>query len=220
MQKTFTTEPKTRRHGQFVSSSRAAEFMEHLFEIHLNKCSYSTLEFEFINFYGTNDRRTVERYLGHPEETVKSSGSTETIRMNRTSGKIAQFHYYNTRKVPKKRGLLEALGYLTMIQEEGKTVVILHHERMSYYTKQVTLEAVNLLQEVNDGKEVSKDNSCVSSLLRNETITPVGKECEKTALEVVSLSRETGEIVVREKKEEVIDSTHTNPYQYPNMLQT
>lgn len=229
---TFTTEPKTRRHltrGAFISGNRAAEFMQHLWEVGLKKlCRYEVLEFEFIQFFGTNDKRTIERYIGRPEQTIRSKGSS-TVRINRTSGKVALFDYSNNRKICRKQGLLENLGYITLKQEErsieqgtyrltqktGLWIAVLHHERMSYYTEQTTLETANLVPEVKEESDSSIDEMCVSGLLEEKDNQGFlqGKECEKTVLEVVSPTNietvETNSIEV-EKKEEVIDSTHTN----------
>jgi len=203
--------------------------MEHLWSIKLRKCSYSTLEFEFINFFETNDKRTVERYLGRPEQTIYSKGSISTVRINQTTGKIAQFQYSNVRRVPRIVGLLETLGYITLkpeekIIDEGSVRItkktknweaVLHHERMSYYTEQATLEGLEvpsqtLLQEPNDDEcsrvSESKPIMCVSPLLeeKSESIHSCGERVGgKTALEVVP------QIEAKEKEEEVIDSTHT-----------
>lgn len=190
--------------------------MYHLWKLKLKKCSYDTLVFEFTNFFETNDTRPIERYLGRPEKTIHSSGSAQTTRMNRISGKTALFEYHNIRRVPAKKGLMETLGYITLKPEEimvetdmvtipKKTknwIAILHHERMSYCTEQTNLEAAYPLQENESFEDSSKENMCVSSL-------PQGKECEKTVLEVVS---PTSDVETKERikeKKEVIDSTHT-----------
>ena len=229
---TFTTEPKTRRHltrGTFISGTRAAEFMQHLWDIKLRKsCSYETLKWEFVNYFGTNDTRTVERYIGRPEQTVRSRGAS-TVRINRTSGKIACFDYSNSRKTCKKAGLLESLGYITLKPEEriaepgsykitqktGNWIAVLHHERMSYYSEQTILETANPLQESEEYSESSKDEMCVSSLLEkncNDSISPREGVGGETVLEVspnVETVERTLSIVVK-KEEEVLDSTHTN----------
>jgi hypothetical protein len=220
---TFTTQPKTRKHltrGAFISGTRAAQFMQHLWDAGLKKsCSYETLKWEFVNCFGTNDTRTVERYIGRPEQTIRSKGSS-TVRVNRTSGKIALFDYSNNRKTCRKQGLLENLGYITLKQEERtieqgtykltkKTelwIAVLHHERMSYYSEQAILETANPLQQSEEGLEFSKDEMCVSSLLE--------KNCNETVLEV-SPNVEAGKRTLSreiKKEEEVIDSTHTNQW--------
>jgi hypothetical protein len=81
---TFTTQPKTRKHltrGAFISGTRAAQFMQHLWDAGLKKsCSYETLKWEFVNCFGTNDTRTVERYIGRPEQTIRSKEQAEKSR--------------------------------------------------------------------------------------------------------------------------------------------
>lgn len=163
----FTTEPKTRRHVKKAASGKKAKaFMFSLFKKGLRELSYDTLKFEFINFFETNDPRVIEKYIGRPEETVFSSGSS-LVRVNRTSGKIAEFQYMNRRRLATKKGLMEVLGYLTMNKKTGR--VTLHHERFSYSTWQSTLlESMNpkprnpftrIFDEVVG--ECSKDDLCV-----------------------------------------------------------
>jgi len=202
----FTTEPKTRRHtrGPFISGDRAADFMQYLWERKLRKnCSWQVLRYEFIQRFQTNDSRIIDKYLGHPKETVRSAGSS-VVRQNRNTGTIAHFMYSNERKVNVKEGLLEELGYIT---KEGNRY-ILHHESFGYFTEQMTLETAIPLPEVNGESKASIDNLCVRSLSgenNNQTILQ-GKECEKTVLEVVSPI----EAVTERKEEEDIDSAHTN----------
>lgn len=215
---TFTTEPKTRRHltrGAFISKARLEEFMKHLWEVGLRKsCRYTVLVFEFIRFFGTNDKRTVERYLGRPEQTVRSTGSN-IVRQNMQSGNIAQFNYFNVRKISAKKGLIEDLGYASQIKEDasqikedGETRFLLNHEKMSYYTQQTALETGNDFPEVKEEAVSSNDEMCVSSLSAKESeiaFINKGREREKTGFEGCL----TASIEV-EKKEEVIDSTHAN----------
>ncbi|MGB9915624.1 MAG: hypothetical protein ACPLOC_08805 [Candidatus Bathyarchaeales archaeon] len=217
--KSFTTEPKFRRfvkRGAFISVNRAVEFMAHLWEVGLKKCSYETLEWEFIQYFGSNDKRTVERYLGRPEKVERHTGLSKVVRMNRMSGKIAQFEYLNERHIQAKKGLLEILGYISKFKEGSETRYLIHHERMPYYTVQATLESEarevgNLLQEFGESSKVSKEDLRACKLEEetkyNEPILQ-GKECEKTVLEVVSPNQIETE--GRIKKKEVIDCTHTN----------
>jgi hypothetical protein len=229
---TFTTAPKTRRRltrGAFISGTRAAEFMQHLWDTGLKKsCSYETLKWEYVNYFGTNDARTVERYIGRPEQTIRSRGSS-CVRTNRMSGKVAFFDYSNSRKMCRKPGLLESLGYITLKPEEriaepgsykltqktGNWIAVLHHVRMSYYTEQTVFEPVNSLQESEEGSEFSKDEMCVGSLLEkncNETISPRERVGGETVLEVSPNVEAAERTLSREikKEEEVIDSAHTN----------
>lgn len=234
---TFTTEPLFRRcvkRGAFISQNRLLDFMLYLWNLHLKKCSYETLKFEFIRFSGTNDSRTVERYIGRPEEIVYSRGTASTVRMNRNSGKIAQFEYSNVKRVPAKQGLAQTLGYITLKPEELEIVqdtvilrkktknwiAILHHEKMDYYTKQTVLESANSTLELVIGSDSleSNDNLCVSSLLvkndsssisDNSSILPRGRARE-TAFGTGVSTKETMETVVEKKEEEDIENTHTN----------
>jgi hypothetical protein len=115
-------------------------FMEYLFEEGFrDRMSYKALKTQFILFFGTNDKRTVERYIGRPGGVKCYGGSTRIFRMNRLSGKIAQFDYFNERRVPAKKGLMEYLGFIS-IMEDG--IVVLHHEGLPYFTRQVSLEEV------------------------------------------------------------------------------
>jgi len=201
----FTTEPKTRRyltHGAFISGHRAVEFMETLFGKGLRECSWVTLRYEFIQKFQTIDPRTIDKYLGHPEETVRWPGSN-VVRQNRNSGAVAHFMYSNERKVNVKKGLLEELGYMT---KEGNRY-ILHHENFGYFTEQVTLETAIPLPEVNEESKQSNDNLCVRGLSGENNNQPIlqGKGNGETVLEVSPI-----EVVVERKEEEDIDSTHTN----------
>jgi hypothetical protein len=134
--KTFTTEPQKRRHISpwSISGNRLRDFMETLFRKGLKNCSHGTLLFEAQNFFETNDSRTIDRYIGRPPNVKRYPGSN-VVRVNRQSSKIARFDYMNERRIEAKKGLLEILGYAT--REEGR--YILHHERMSYYSKQASI---------------------------------------------------------------------------------
>jgi hypothetical protein len=82
---------------------------------------------------------------------------------------------------------------------------------MPYFTIQEILP--NIIPEMNVN-EVSKDNTCVRSLLEetNDNSILQGKEFEKTVLEVVSTPNniEAKETVETEQRErDVIDCTHT-----------
>jgi len=221
--KSFTTEPKFRRflkRGAFISLNRALEFMKHLWELKLKNVSYETLEFEFIQFFGSNDKRTVERYLGRPERIERDMGLTKVVRMNRQSGKTAQFEYFNERRIPAKKGLLEILGYITRIKEGKETRFRINHEAMPYYTVQTTL------QEREREGEDSKEDLRVCSLYE-ETHSQINYEPKAEALEEeVSVGEtevsprterpqrndkggENREGGTQKKEEEVIDSTHT-----------
>jgi len=202
----FTTEPKTRRHtrGSFISGDRAADFMQYLWERKLRiNCSWQVLRYEFIQRFQTNDPRIIDKYLGHPQEIVRSSGQS-VVRQNRNTGTVAHFMYSNERKVNVKKGLLEELGYVT---KEGNRF-ILHHESFGYFTEQIPLELPIPLPEVNEEQpKQSNDNLCVRSLSgenNNQTILQ-GKGNGETVLEVSPI-----EVVVERKEEEDIDHTHTN----------
>jgi len=221
----FTTEPKTRRHltlNAFVSLNRASDFMQHLWSLKLRRCSYSTLEFEFINYFGTNEKRTLERYLGRPPQKRLWKGNT--LRQNVTSGRTAFFRFDNQRELERMKGLLEILGYITLEPEvieftEGtislskKTknwIVILHHERMRYYTEQSTLEVGIPLPECESSNESSILDARVCSLLveNNDQDILQGKGNGETVLEVSPIEPDTTTNGERERED--IDSTHTN----------
>jgi hypothetical protein len=207
----FTTAPKFRRRGHSASGYRCMSFMSHLWEVHLRKCSYETLEFEFVNFFQTNDDRTVHKYLGRPADTVRSSGQTSTMRLNRDTGKMAQFRYFNTRTVTAKKGLMQILGYISF----DKEAVTIHHERMSYFSEQACLESAILLPEFSESPESSILDLRVCPLPSVETI-PQGERARENRFEkVVSLNVVRGDSVrgVEEEEREVIDSTHTKQVQ-------
>jgi len=193
MTPSFTTESKRYvKRGPWASIENAKAFMHELFRKKLRKCSYNTLVFEFVTFFGTNDTRTVERYLGRPDRVARDSGLTKIIRMNRASGRIAQFEYLNERRMTGKKGLLDILQWILKINDKEQTVLI-NHEVMSYYTKQVKLETENIQQECDKDSEASKDSVSVST--------------------VSACSSDEGDAETRmqrdQKEEEIIDSTHT-----------
>jgi len=165
--------------------------MENCYRKSLFKCSYETLVYEFVNFSEAKDQRTIDGFLGRPERTVHSTGSATLTRQNLTSEKLAQFRYFNTRRTPTKKGLLETLGYLHYERDQA----ILHHQRLIYYTKQATLETASSSQEMKGESAKSKEDLCVSSL--GIPIHSCGERVGgKTALEVVP------QIEAKEKKEE------------------
>jgi len=138
--KAFTTNPKTRRHtgSGCISRDRAMAFMEYLFERGFRgRLSYEALRLQFVLFFGTNDSRTVERYIGRPERVERYGGDAKVVRLNRMSGKVAHFEYFNERRLREKKGLMEILGYISILKDG---TVILHHEGMPYYTSQVSLD--------------------------------------------------------------------------------
>jgi hypothetical protein len=135
----FTTEPKSGRrkpNKTSVTLERAKLFMEHLWSKGLRQCSYSTLEYEFIQCYGTNEHEVLEKYLGKPKRTIRYSGSS-VVRLNRVDGKVAHFEYQNMRTIQHKKGLLEILGFVT--QEEGGRF-ILNHSCFPYCKKQISID--------------------------------------------------------------------------------
>jgi hypothetical protein len=132
----FSTERKAiKRKSQAISVGRARQFMLHLWEKKLRECSFGTLEYEFIQLFGTNEPRVLERYLGRPKSVENHPGST-VVRLNRQSGNIAKFDYMNTRRIQPKKGLLEILGYVT---QEVNGRYLLNHERFGYSYEQVSM---------------------------------------------------------------------------------
>jgi len=193
----FTTKPKTRRHIRgFISGARAKAFMYELFKKGLRKCSYETLKYEFVNFFQTCDDRTIRKYIGRPEQTVSSGGSTKIFRVNRMSGKTAQFEYFNTRKIPAEKGLLDVLGWILKLKDG---TILINHECMPYFTKQVTLNEASPPASphsriYDESLESSKDNLRARPLYDSPVYKEINKDIE----------------VEKKKKEEVIGGTHTN----------
>ncbi len=144
------------------------------------------LAHEFTQCFRTNDKRTVERYIGRPEVTIESGGFTGVIRVNPATGNTANFRYYNKTKLTRKIGLMENMGYITL-QPEGQTIIqeavrstqkrsgwvaVVHHERMDYSSKQSTLEDrleprkegdfhSDSVAQSEEGIDDSKENACV-----------------------------------------------------------
>jgi len=181
--------------------------MEYLWEKgRWKKASYPTLEWEFIQFFQTNDKRTIVKYLGRPRQIVRYSAGN-VVRMNRQSGLLAQFDYHNTRKLDRKQGLLEILGHITDLKNGNFN---LNHEKFSYHTEQAVLEPLSNSRSNREGiiEESSIDNLCASSIEAKGNI-----EASYDAGGLLDEDRIEGK-----KEEEVIEDTHANPYLYPNML--
>jgi hypothetical protein len=109
--------------------------MEHLWSKGLRECSYETLEFEFIQCFGTNEPHVLVKYLGKPAKTVQHGGSS-IVRVNRVNGNVAHFEYQNVKKVQPKKGLLEVLGF---VYKKGERYV-LRHELFPYYSRQTSID--------------------------------------------------------------------------------
>ena len=142
-QTVFTTEPESGRrkpNKTSITLERAKLFMKHLWSKGLRKCSYSTLEYEFIQCFGTNEPNVLKKYLGRPKSVKECSGSS-VVRLNRQSGKVAKFDYMNTRRIQPKKGLLEILGFVTQ-EERGRFT--LHHELLPYYSLQASIDNFSL----------------------------------------------------------------------------
>jgi len=134
----FTTEPKRGKrkpNKTSVSLERAKLFMEHLWSKGLRECSYETLEFEFIQCFGTNEPHVLEKYLGKPARTVHHGGSS-IVRVNKVNGNVAHFEYQNVKKLQAKRGLLEVLGF---VYKNGERYV-LRHELFPYFGRQASID--------------------------------------------------------------------------------
>jgi len=129
--------------------------MEHLWSKGLKECCYETLEFEFIQCFGTNEQRVLEKYLGKPKRTIRYGGSS-VVRLNRTSGTVAHFEYQNMRKVQPTKGLLEILGFVSKNCER----YALHHELFPYSKAQASI--LNLCVRPIEAEE-SKQRHEVSS---------------------------------------------------------
>ena len=196
-QTAFTTSPKTRRHIRHsVSGKRAKDFMEHLWRVGFNRCKYKALAIQFIQFFGTNDERTMTKYLGRPEKTVRHDGNA-TLRIKRGGGH-ALFSYSNTRKVKPKTGLMETLGYITL--NKKTSWVKIHHEQMSYCTEQRKLE------EFPPATPLSRSNEC-KSIIKDYCVRPIGQG--------VNASSFAGSLERERKKEEEDIIEHTNKFVQP-----
>ncbi len=195
--KVFTTKPKTKRRsrGHFPSLQNCKIFMHWLFKKGLGKnkrtVGRETLEYEFLMCFGTDEPRTVTRYLGRIQQIIRNAGSSKMVRMNRTSGTLAQFDYHYQRMITTKKGLLEKLQWITPIKVCNETRYFIHHERMWYYTEQTRLNE-------------SKDVMCVSPLLG-----------EGNSIE----AKERIVDIDKEKKEEVIGHTHAPHLGKTNFLE-
>jgi len=215
--KTFTTAPKTWRHGHFISGDRCRVLMQHLWEKGLRvNCSYTTLKYEFIMCFGTNDPRTVEKYIGRPKQILRKSGIS-MVRMNRATGTTSQYSYSHKRHITRKEGLMQALGYLTWDstayeKSKGQHKIVgtvnryrLNHELLPYFTEQAVLESPphTPLKEStssewsSEGVDLSIDNLRVRNVVLNE-------EAKESSVEKRNTYRE------REERES-IDNTHANP---------
>ena len=177
IERPFTTEPKTRRHAAFTSGYRLADYMFHLWSKQLKDCCYEVLKLEWIQWSGSNEPRTILRYLGRPEEIIRSKGSANILRQNINSGKIASFNYFNTRRVPAINGLIEILGYATRYKKGKETRFKLHYESFSWATIQENLPKYSTESE---GVEGSIDNVCVCSVCGVEgKVSEVSIEAEE-----------------------------------------
>lgn len=145
--------------------------MEHLWALHLKQCSYSTLEWELINFFECEDPRTIQNMIGAPPK--KLTYKMETLRLNRARGNVAHFNYDFMRKTNLKLGLMERLGFITLKEENKQWIVIIHHERMAYYLEQTTLQVqdqdpgespIRVSEREETKSEGSKDDLCVCPL--------------------------------------------------------
>lgn len=93
--------------------------------------SYAALKQKFIRDLNIGlDDRTVEKYLGRPPSTVKRD-LTCTIRYPKTGAMVFRDHSWN-QKVKGKKGLLETMGYATMIfdDKQGLWIFLLQHEHV------------------------------------------------------------------------------------------
>ena len=211
--KIFTTAPKTRRHPKTsISGNRLRAWMMELWEKRLRSCSYETLRWEFIRHFETNDKRVIEKYIGRPEQIVRSSGST-LVRLNRNSGSVAQFDYHNKRRLEARRGLGQLLGYMSM-DENGK--VTLHHERLPYYTEQTTLLDPHpplippsrvFGERAGERDRYSRDEQVREPSIDNLCVYPIGSQ---------GTNPDQSERIGRDREErEVIESTHKSSQAEP-----
>jgi hypothetical protein len=207
--KSFTTKPKTRKRGHFISGDRCRAFMLHLWDVGLHKKARpKTLEYEFVQCFETNDSRIITKYIGRTKEVVRSR--RDMVRINRSSGDVANFNYQYSTHITQKTGLLEQLDYITFSKDDG--YFKLNHERMPYYTEQSELN----LPPQPPSEEVNEYANCEGSSIDDLRVCSVetrGRN-EHHAGDDAEASCDS---VEREKEEEVIGCAHTNPYLDPNM---
>lgn len=192
IERPFSTSPKIRRHKKHcISLTRLKRFMHHLFKQHLTECSYDTLQYEFIQHFGTNEPRVIARYIGKAEKIVRYPGA-DVVRIKDQST-VAQFHYTNTRRVKAEKGLIEILGYAT---QEVKGRYTLHHELFSYSYAQETLPT---LSQEGDYDSIQTNNVCVH---------PHGLSEHHIAVSVMDAPSKGHVSSDERKEEEDIDNTH------------
>lgn len=153
--------------------------MRYLWDQGLRKtCGYTTLEFEFTRFTGTNDPRTVTRYIGRPPQKKETSGIAEAHRQNVKSANVALYRYRNTLRLMRKIGLMEKLGLITFYEhkmyKQKEWRVILHHETQPYFTEQQHLPPAPPHSNIDECGECSKDAVCVLPLLEKHKALPKG----------------------------------------------
>lgn len=118
---------------------------------------YGLLQKEFVEFFGSNEPRTVERYLGRLQSFEYHTGEV-VVRQNLMDGKIAKFHYSNERPIRAKTGLFEQLGYITPVEVYG--TFRLHFDRFSKQTSLKECFSNAKTQSSVSGCEASKESVC------------------------------------------------------------
>lgn len=139
------------------------------------------------------------------------------VRINRARGTVSQFSYSYKRKVERKEGLLETLGFITwdkVAYEESKrskyavgtvNVYRINHEIMPYFTEQMTLES-------SPCTPLKESASCECLTVSAESSIDDLRVCS------VGVSEKAEERSVKEKnvgieereERDSIDNTHTN----------
>jgi len=197
-ERTFTTEPKTRRHlyGLAVTRKRAALLMELLFQngFVLPAPYYVVKEFlvkkaEFIGL----DPRTITAYIGRPEFIFREDQLPKTdltITYKKSQAKVFK-EYLATRTLREKSGFCQQLGYMNLEYRGSdekspkgfkKPFVIFNHKEvpLPYHLKQqpflesekseaVTPEIGRMGTSKSEAcVEASKDDLCVSPIAVEE----------------------------------------------------
>lgn len=164
-EETFTTEPKTRRRldGAGTTEKRACGFMQFLWDHDLrDDCSYKTIYYQAIEYFGTNDTRTLERYIGRPRSKKKLPKRVTQVR-NPVSGTCRTHEVTSECFMDPRVGYLEARGYLML---DGEWVVLCHDAVcLPYHYEEKLNPSLSLspLESVlGNGCVVSKDETCAA----------------------------------------------------------
>jgi hypothetical protein len=169
--RSFTTEPKTRRHmpNATLTRKRAADLMELLFQNGLvREAPYKTvyrLVVDKADFIGM-DQRVIEGYMGRPRKTLRQHENVKTdllIRYSKT-GTLISKEYSAVRTLPEKEGICQKLGYMKFDYRNGTVFLIFDHRKVPLPYHQEEMPLFN--SEKSECLDVSKDDLCVSPIAK------------------------------------------------------